>query len=109
MPLDAAFSWRQTTSSIIVDVALKGASAREVDIVATEVLVKVAFDRYLLVLDLLHPVDDTACVAKIRQGTLSMKLHKKEAGLWPTLQVEGKSKDELKARRSAALQVNAPS
>ena len=106
MPLDADFTWRQTSTSIIVDVALKGAPAKDVDIVATEVMVKVAFDRYLLLLDLLHPIDDSTCVAKIKHGALSLKLQKKNAGVWPTLRVEDQSKEQLKARRGAALEVS---
>ena len=104
MPLEALFTWRQTASSIIVDVPLKGASAKALDIVATSSFVKVAFDRYLLLLDLLHGIDDTACVAKIKHGTLVLKLQKADAVQWPTLQVEGQTKKELKARRAASIE-----
>ena len=78
-----------------------------VDNVATETLVKVLFGRFLLHLDLLHEIDDTACVAKIKQGSLQLKLSKKAEASWPTLTVEGLSKAELKVRRDAALKAKA--
>jgi len=65
MPLDADYTWRQTDDTLAIDVPLKGSSASSVDILATELLLKVSFGRYLLQLDLLHAIDDTACVAKV--------------------------------------------
>ena len=66
MPLDADYNWRQTDATLAIDVPLKGSAASSVDILATERLLKVSFGRYLLQLDLLHAIDDTACVAKVR-------------------------------------------
>ena len=108
--LTATHTWRQTAKSLIVEVPLKGASAKQLDIVATELLVKVSFDRYLLHLDLLEAIDDQACVAKIKQGVLSLKLKKRAAGVtWASLEIDKAtlSKAELQQRRSAALESKA--
>ena len=107
MPLEAEYTWRQTADSLIVEIPLKGASAKAVDILATELLIKVSFERFLLHLDLLGPIDDTSCVAKIKQGTLNLRLRKRDPGAWPSLVVEGLSKEERKARRAAALESKA--
>jgi hypothetical protein len=109
MPIICAYEWKQTPSHLLVEVPLKGAASKTVDIVATDLFVKVSFERYLLHLDLLHAIDDTACVAKIKQGTLVLKLLKCEVGTWPALVVDGLGKDALKARRAAALEVRARS
>jgi hypothetical protein len=104
MPIDATYEWRQTPSLLVVEVPLKGSPASSVDINATAFLLKISFDRYLLHLDLLHSIVDDKCVAKIKNGTLTLKIPKKQPQMWDTLQIEGLNKSELKARRSAALE-----
>jgi hypothetical protein len=101
--LEASYSFKQTDAAIMVDIPLKGASLKSVDIVATEVHVKISFERYLLHLDLNSAIDDEATVAKIKQGVLKIKLKKKVSEEWPTLLIQGIGKEELKRRRADAL------
>lgn len=104
MPLDADYTWKQTHTTVLLEIPLKGTPAKAVDIYATDLLLKVNFGGYLLQLDLLHPIDDTAAVAKIKQGVLNLKLRKVEPGGWDTLVIEGASKAEIAARRTAAIE-----
>jgi len=104
MPLDADFSWKQTHTTVLLEVPLKGTPAKAVDIYATDLLVKVNFGGYLLQLDLLKAIDDTAAVAKIKQGVLNLKLRKVEPGPWDTLVLEGATKAEIAARRATAIE-----
>lgn len=105
MPISCAYECKQTPTHLLIEVPLKGAASKSVDIVATDLFVKVSFEKYLLQLDLLYAIDDTACVAKIKQGKLLLKLQKYEAASWPAIVVENLGKDALKARRDAALEV----
>ena len=100
------FTWRQTLKSLVVNMPLKGASSNEIDIVATELLVKVSFGRYLLHLDLREAIDDHACAAKIKQGTLTLKLKKLTPRVWETLEADKSnlSKSELQCRRSQSIE-----
>jgi hypothetical protein len=105
MPITCAYEWKQTGTHVLIEVPLKGAPAKAVDCFCTDVFVKVAFERYLLHLDLYSAVDDATCVAKIKQGSLILKLAKKEVGSWPSLVVsDGLGKEVIKARRAAALE-----
>jgi dyslexia susceptibility 1 candidate gene 1 protein len=104
MPIEAAYEWRQTLSLIVIEIPLKGSSASAVNIIAADCYVKVSFDRYLLHLDLLQQVDDEKCVAKIKNGKLTLKITKKESQMWDSLLIEGLDKAEIKARRAAALE-----
>lgn len=90
-----------------MDVPTKGVAAKNVDIFATEFTVKISFGSYLLVVDLMDAIVDDECVAKIKQGVLNLKMKKLVAGHWPTLEIQGLSKEDLKRRRASAAEVRA--
>ena len=103
MPVSATYTWEDNESTVVVTVPLKGASRKTVDIVVTDVFVKVNFAPYLLLLDLHASVDDESSKAVFKDGALELVLPKVTPGLWPELTVEGLSKKDLRARRDKAM------
>ncbi len=67
-----------------------------------DVVVKVNFPPYLLVLDLHAAVDDATAVASFEGTQLSLVLAKATPGDWPDLQATG-GRSEVAARREASI------
>lgn len=102
MVLRGEYTWKETSGSVQVSVGLRGVSTKSVDIFSSPSYVKISFAPYLIELDLLHDVNDSGAVARIKNGELTLSLPKAVAGKWGRLCVENMSKTELIARRSEA-------
>jgi hypothetical protein len=81
---------------------------KNVDIVYSDVMLKVnvAKIRYVKIIDLLYEIEweDTRNKVQLHDESLEVLLIKKEPGLsWPTLALEGKTKEELMERRDDSL------
>lgn len=68
-----------------------------------DVVLKVNFPPFLLLLDLHGPVDDEAASAVFADGSLTLTLSKVTPGPWPELEARG-DKATLKQRRAASVQ-----
>lgn len=106
MPLTAEYTWRQTASSVVLEVPLKSASAKAVDVLASETYVKISFERYLLELFLPAPIEDTKCVARVKAKHLVLTLPKASEGLWSDV-TQNLSKEDAKLRRVEAIEAKA--
>uniref|UniRef100_A0A3B5AAG7 Dynein axonemal assembly factor 4 n=1 Tax=Stegastes partitus TaxID=144197 RepID=A0A3B5AAG7_9TELE len=83
MPLLVSdYSWTQTDSTVYINVPLKGAKARNVDIVCTEEYLKVSFPPYLFESFLFEPVDEDRSSAKVGNGVALISLPKKTNKHW---------------------------
>lgn len=105
MPITGEFTWEENADTIQVRVPLKGTNRHVVDVFVSDLLVKVNYSPYLLVLDLARPVDDIASKAVFAHGELVLSLSKKAPGLWEQLEVDktSLSKAQLRARRQKAI------
>ena len=79
MPVTGVYEWDENAETLVVRVPLKGVVRSTVDVFVSDVLVKVNYAPYLLVLDLLHPVDDTGSKAVFQDGSLVLSLPKVRA------------------------------
>ncbi|KAJ1456273.1 hypothetical protein M885DRAFT_517720 [Pelagophyceae sp. CCMP2097] len=102
--LGGEYTWKETAAAVHVRVQLKGCSAKAVDVFAADVYCKISYPPRLIELDLLHPVDEDAAQAKIKDGVLTLTLPKKQPETWGAL-VCGKgtlTKAEVSSRRLEA-------
>lgn len=108
MPLAGEYSWKESASAVHVRVALKGCSAKQVDVYAADVYVKISYPPRLIELDLVREVDEDGCKAKIKDGTLTLTLPKKACETWGALVVDAKAADwtkpKIRARRAEATE-----
>jgi hypothetical protein len=83
--LGGEYTWKETAAAVHVRVQLKGCSAKAVDVFAADVYCKISYPPRLIELDLLHPVDEDAAQAKIKDGVLTLTLPKKQPETWGAL------------------------
>lgn len=102
MPLTAKYTWEESVNDVTIRIPLKGTQASDVGIFCADVFVRVSFRPYVLVLDLLHEVDEALSNALSERGVLTLRLPKAEPSIWGQLCVKGLSKAELKERRKAS-------
>ena len=69
-----------------------------------DLMVKVNFAPYLILLDLPEPVDDAATEAAFEEGVLRVRLRKVERGRWGRVHADDLSKQERMDRRAATMQ-----
>lgn len=79
MPLDGAYTWRETPAALLVAIELKGVSGAKADLFCASLFVKVAYGPYLVALDLLKPVDADRCKATVKKGVLHVKVRVRSA------------------------------
>lgn len=112
MPVRPAFEWEQTHEDVFLHITIKGFKRDAVDVFVSSVFAKVnAPPTYLLVLDLLHPVDPEASTHYFDGGDstlLHVKLRKAEPGVtWDALCVgtggPAKDKKALLERRAESM------
>ncbi|XP_008302393.1 dynein axonemal assembly factor 4, partial [Stegastes partitus] len=104
MPLLVSdYSWTQTDSTVYINVPLKGAKARNVDIVCTEEYLKVSFPPYLFESFLFEPVDEDRSSAKVGNGVALISLPKKTNKHWQQLMINTNDKEKNKEIRERAL------
>uniref|UniRef100_A0A3B4ZWU6 Dynein axonemal assembly factor 4 n=1 Tax=Stegastes partitus TaxID=144197 RepID=A0A3B4ZWU6_9TELE len=97
MPLLVSdYSWTQTDSTVYINVPLKGAKARNVDIVCTEEYLKVSFPPYLFESFLFEPVDEDRSSAKVGNGVALISLPKKTNKHWQQLMINTSKNDKEK-------------
>ncbi|KAL9187265.1 hypothetical protein ACHAXT_001368 [Thalassiosira profunda] len=103
MPVSADYSWSETEDCVELSIPLKGVSPKKVDVFTASTIVKVSFAPFLLDLNLHGEIDEERSRAVLKNGTLRIRLAKRQAGLWGKLCFEG-TKEETKARRRKALE-----
>ena len=111
MPVSGSYEWDQTDDTIELSIPLKGVSPKLVDILLTEIYLKVSYRPFLLEIDLLHPVDETKSQAVLKDGSLLISLVKSvrednvesSMGIWKGLLYEDESKDNIRRRRAQSV------
>ncbi|PWU98201.1 hypothetical protein C3747_234g59 [Trypanosoma cruzi] len=109
MPVRPAYEWEQTEEEVLLRVSIKGFKKEAIDVFLSDVLVKVnAAPTYLLMLDLLRPVDaarSTYYMDPEDRTSLRLRLRKQEPGIWPDLCIHADKDDAaaIRERRSAAV------
>lgn len=76
MPIAPKYVWEETEDGLEVQVALSGVSKSSADVSATDVMLKVNVPPYLLIIDILHEVDEAKSVATLNGEGVSFKLVK---------------------------------
>ncbi|ESS65718.1 TPR Domain containing protein [Trypanosoma cruzi] len=109
MPVRPAYEWEQTEEEVLLRVSIKGFKKEAIDVFLSDVLVKVnAAPTYLLMLDLLHPIDaarSTYYMDPEDRTSLRLRLRKQEHGIWSDLCIHADKNDAaaIRERRSAAV------
>ena len=104
MVLAPHFEWAQDDSSLQIMLPLKGSKIRDVDILVADLVIKVNFFPYVLILDLLHEVEFSTSKATSKDGMLTLHVKKTKPDTWRTLQVEGLDKKSLTRRRNDSIE-----
>ncbi|ETV68536.1 hypothetical protein H257_15525 [Aphanomyces astaci] len=102
MPLTPQFTWEEDVSSIALRVPLKGASRKDVDIYVADLVVKVNFKPYVLLVDLHAAVEPENTTVTITNGVVVLVAQKHERRVWKQLGFDGTKADCL-ARRKASM------
>lgn len=98
MPITGQYTWEQDVNTLQLKIPLKGTKPALVDIYATEFLVKINFAPHLVHIDLFAGVDDNSGTARVKNGVLTLKIDKRNPGLWDDIAATG-DKKTLKERR----------
>ncbi|KAM3870228.1 dynein axonemal assembly factor 4 [Diretmus argenteus] len=96
------YSWRQTVSTVYINLPLKGATAREVDVLLTDEYLKVHFPPFLFEAFLFAPINDDKSTTRIGNGAAVITLPKRTSEMWEQLMIIG-DKDKRKEIRESAL------
>jgi dyslexia susceptibility 1 candidate gene 1 protein len=79
MPVQPLFQWEQTADTIVVSATIKGFKKEQVDVLISDVWVKInAPPTYLLHLDLAHPIDVAASTFYVEMPLVRMTLKKRQ-------------------------------
>ena len=101
MPVSGTFTWSESNDYLEVVIPLKGVSPKKVDVFTGPTILKVSYSPFLLDLDLYEEIDDEKSRAVLKDGTLKIRLAKKEPQLWGQVCFDG-SREEIKQRRQQA-------
>ncbi|XP_028324793.1 dynein axonemal assembly factor 4 isoform X2 [Gouania willdenowi] len=105
MPLQVSeFSWSQTDCSVHISVPLKGHKAQRVDVVCTDLYLKVHFPPYLLEVFFFEPIDEDRTSVRFRDGSALFTLPKRNNTEWQQLMISTDDKERRKEIRQQALQ-----
>lgn len=104
IPIFAPYSWEETAHVVIVRSMVNGMTASNTDFFCSPYFVKANCSQpgspaYLVELDLYAEVDPKKCSAAIGQGEITMRLHKKETGVWGQLLVDVEKQERMKRRQ----------
>ncbi|EQC32861.1 hypothetical protein SDRG_09393 [Saprolegnia diclina VS20] len=102
MPLTPQYEWAQTATHVSLTVPLKGASRKDVDFYVADAVLKINFKPYVLLLDVVAPIEPTSAVVKILDGVIHMTVAKSTPEMWKELVFVG-SKADILARRKASM------
>jgi dyslexia susceptibility 1 candidate gene 1 protein len=103
MPVSGEYTWSESEGCIEVSIPLKGVSAKKVDVFTTSMVLKVSYPPFLLDLNLHDEIDEDSSRAVLENGTLKIRLSKRNVGRWGRPQFIG-TKEEINERRRIALQ-----
>jgi len=104
MPLPIQFDWSEDESMLYFVLHARGAKAKNMDVLLSDVYVKVNCHPAMFDADLLHEIDPDHPKTRCRVGAdkVTLSLKKKEPGLWEEFRAKG-TKAELRERRQVAL------
>ncbi|OQR96140.1 hypothetical protein ACHHYP_16944 [Achlya hypogyna] len=102
MPLTPQYEWSQDEASISLRVPLKGTSRKEVDFYVADLVIKINFKPYVLILDLTATIDPASTMIKLIDGAIDLTVKKESPGAWKELTFHGAKSDVL-ARRKASM------
>ena len=105
---DGKYKWSQTDEAITIQMPIAGVLMKNMDIMFADHLVKVNAHsiKYFAAVDFLHEIDhkNPKTRAQHLDGRLDIYVIKKVAGRsWPTLEVQGLTKQELMKRRNECV------
>ncbi len=106
-PLSPEWTWRQTDTTVTVDVKAKGVAKKTCDIFLSDQFLKVNASPYLLALDLWQPIVEDKSTATISKGRITVQLVKAEKGAWESLHIaikDREQKEAVLARRKASIE-----
>ncbi|KAG8345184.1 CS domain [Trypanosoma vivax] len=109
MPVTPAYEWEQTSEEVLLRVTIKGFKKDSIDVFIADVIVKVnAAPTYLLMLDLLHPINvsrSTYFIDPENCSCLRLRLRKQEVGEWSSLCIsqEDYGPEAIRERRAASI------
>lgn len=108
MPIEVKdITWSETKQYAVLNVPLKGAATKNVDIFTTNFYLKVSFPPYFYELALHNEVDEENSKATVCREQVSFHLKKKEPSLWGQLNSsEHKDKEFMKELRMKAVEYN---
>ncbi|ETW07008.1 hypothetical protein, variant [Aphanomyces invadans] len=99
MPLTPQFTWEQDASSVALHVPLKGVSPKDVDIYVADLVVKINFKPYVLLVDLHARIQPENATVTIANGAIALVAQKHEPGVWQQLAYDGTKADRLERRK----------
>ena len=100
------WTWEQTDDEVTVTVPVPHCTARNTDILTTDVFVKISSPPYLFLLDTMHEIDPDKAEAVISPGKVLLRLPKAAPGPWDDVKFSPAGEDkaamraELLARRA---------
>ncbi|KAJ3021259.1 Dynein assembly factor 4, axonemal [Thoreauomyces humboldtii] len=107
------FTWTESDSHVYLNVPLKGANPKKMDVYVNDTYAKINFPPYFFELDLKEEVDSQAAVATIGNGCAKLEMPKvrvflllahikREPGIWNEITYTPSSPSALRTRREAA-------
>ena len=106
-PLSPEWSWRQTETTLTIDIKAKGVVKRKCDIFLSDQFLKVNASPYLLALDLTGEIEEERSTATISQGRITIQMFKAVKGVWEDFAVNIKDRsqrDEVLERRKESIE-----
>ncbi|KAL7470254.1 hypothetical protein ACHAXS_010492 [Conticribra weissflogii] len=103
MPLTGSYSWFETINHIVVEVPLKAASRKKVDVFTAPLILKISYPPFLVDINLYAEIDEEKSKAVLEDGTLKVKLAKETPCLWGQIYFDG-SKEEIILRRHQSFE-----
>ncbi|OQS03688.1 hypothetical protein THRCLA_03994 [Thraustotheca clavata] len=101
MPLSPQYEWSQDESTIKLDIPLKNASRKDVDFYVADLIIKVNFKPYVLLVDLIDSIVPDTTLIKIINGVMHLCVNKAQNGLWKELIFHGTKNDILERRKAS--------
>jgi len=82
MPLTGEYKWNESNDTMKISIPLKGVSTSKVDILVSELTLKVNYAPYLIDIVLLKEVNELRHKAVVKEGVLHVTLFKKVEEIW---------------------------
>lgn len=104
MPISGQYSWEESQDDIIIYIPFRGKSIKKADLFVADRVLKVSHPPFLLDLNLNKEIQTKTCKAILKDSKLIINLKKISSGLWHKLVYDGKTKEELRKRRTDSIQ-----